>query len=117
MQLGIVMEGCILSEELVYYNAIMRRNKGHTASAPCLMSFALSSTASAGALSLDGPASDDILNQSSDENVELFGGEMRSRKNLCRTDLPRFRERKVRASSARLVVDELVRNEQAINIG
>lgn len=80
------------------------------------MSSALSSIASAGALNLDGPASDDIFNQSSDQDVELFG-EMRSRKNLSQTDLPRFRECKVRASVTWMVIDELVRNEQAINIG
>jgi len=74
-----------------------KRNNGHTASAPCFMSSALSSIANAGALSLDGPASDDIFEESSDQDVELFGGEMRSRKNLSPTDLPRFRERKVRA--------------------
>jgi len=35
--------------------------EGHTASAPCLISSASSSIANAGALNLDGPASDDML--------------------------------------------------------
>ena len=64
-----MMECCILSVELlccIYGNNMMRRNKGHTASAPCLMSSASSSIARAGALNLDGPASDDIFSQSSD---------------------------------------------------
>jgi len=59
-----VMEDCILSVELVCciqgYD-MMRMNKGHTASAPCLMSSASSSIARAGALNLDGPASDDMV--------------------------------------------------------
>jgi len=59
-----VMEGYILSVELVcciYGYNMMRRNKGHTASAPCLISSASSSIARAGALNLDGPASDDMI--------------------------------------------------------
>jgi len=64
MELGIVMEGCILSVGLVcciYGYTMTCSNKGHTASAPCLMSSASSSIARAGALNLDGPASDDMF--------------------------------------------------------
>jgi hypothetical protein len=69
MELGIVMEGCILSIRSVCCIDgcdTIRRNIGHTASAPCLMSSASSSIARADALNLDDPASDDIFSQSSD---------------------------------------------------
>ena len=42
-------------------HGMMTREIGHTASAPCLISSASSSIARAGALNLDGPASDDIF--------------------------------------------------------
>jgi hypothetical protein len=72
MGLDKVMEGCILSVGLGFCicgHHIMRRVKEHTASAPCFISSASSSIARAGALNLDGPASDDMFVMSDSTGV------------------------------------------------